>query len=84
MLCAKKNLGNFQCVCVCVRACVRVCTLSHIQLFVTPALCDCSPPGFSVHGILQARIMEWAAISSSKGNFQPRGRTCVSYTSCIG
>ena len=34
-----------------------------------PALCDrmdCSPPGSSVHGILQARILEWAAISSSR------------------
>ena len=34
-----------------------------------PTLCDpvdCSPPGFSVHGILQARILEWAAIYSSR------------------
>ena len=33
---------------------------------------DCSPPGSSVHGICQARILEWAAISSSKGSSQPR------------
>ena len=31
--------------------------LSHVLLFVTPM--DCSPPGSSVHGILQARILEW-------------------------
>ena len=39
---------------------------------------DCSPPGFSAHGILQARILEWVAISFSKGSFQPRDRTRVS------
>ena len=40
-----------------------------------PALCDpidCSPPGSSVHGILQARTLEWVAISSSRGSSQPR------------
>ena len=47
-----------------------------------PALCDpldCSPPGFSVHGISQARIQEWAAISFSRGSSQPRDRTWVSW-----
>ena len=33
---------------------------------------DCSPPGSSVHGIFLARILEWIAISSSRGSFQPR------------
>ena len=33
---------------------------------------DCSPPGFSVHMILQARILEWVAISSSRGSSPPR------------
>ena len=40
-----------------------------------PTLCDpmnCSPPGPSVHGILQARILEWVAISCSRGSSQPR------------
>ena len=40
-----------------------------------PTLCDpvdCSPPGSSVHGILQARILEWVAISFSRGSSQPR------------
>ena len=39
---------------------------------------DYSPPGSSVHGISQARILEWVAISSSTGSSQFRGRTCVS------
>ena len=49
-----------------------------------PTLCDpadCSPPGSSVHGIFQARILEWVAVSSSRGSSQPRDQTCVS---CIG
>ena len=40
-----------------------------------PTLCDprdCSPPGSSVHGILQARILEWVAIPFSRGPSQPR------------
>ena len=41
---------------------------------------DCSPPGSSVHGLLQARILEWAAIFSSKGSSQPRDWICISYT----
>ena len=42
---------------------------------------DSSPPDSSVHGILQARILEWVAISFSRGSSQPRDRTRVS---CIG
>ena len=41
-------------------------------------LCDpmvCSLPGSSVHGILQPRILEWDAISSSRGSSKPRDRT---------
>ena len=39
---------------------------------------DCSLPGSSIHGIFQARIPEWAAISFSRGSSQPRDRTRVS------
>ena len=39
---------------------------------------DCSPPGSSVYGILQARIQEWVAIASSKGSSWPRDQTQVS------
>jgi len=39
---------------------------------------DCSPPGSSVHGILQERILEWVAIPFSRGSSQPRDGTQVS------
>ena len=41
---------------------------------------DCSLPGSSVCGILQARILEWIVISFSRGSSRPRDRTCVSCT----
>ena len=44
---------------------------------------DYSWSGFSVYGILQARILEWIAIAFSRRSSQPRNRTCVSYISCI-
>ena len=40
---------------------------------------DCSPLGFSVHGLLQARILETIAMPSSRGSSPPRDRTCASY-----
>ena len=49
-----------------------------------PTLCDsmdCSPPGSSVHGIFQTRVLEWVATSFSRGSSQPRDRTHIS---CIG
>ena len=42
---------------------------------------DCSPPGSSVHGISQIRVLEWVAISSSRESSPPRDQTHVS---CIG
>ena len=45
---------------------------------------DCSPLGSYVHGILQERILEWAAMSSSRGSFWPRDWTHVSYVFCTG
>ena len=39
---------------------------------------DCSPADSSVHGILQARILEWGAIPFSRGSSQPRDRTHIS------
>ena len=45
---------------------------------------DCSPSGSSVYGISQARILEWVAISSSRGSSRPRDQTCISCVSCIG
>ena len=45
---------------------------------------DHSPPGSSVHGILQARILEWVAISSSRGSSRPRDQTLISHVYCVG
>ena len=56
----------------------KVKSLSRVRL-CNPA--DCSLPGFSVHGILQARILEWVTNSFSRESSQPRDRTQVS---CIG
>ena len=53
----KKNLKKNMCVCV------------HLVSQLCPALCDpmdCSPPGSSIHEILQARILEWVAMPSSR------------------
>ena len=47
---------------------------------VSPTLCDpmdCSPPGSSVHGILQTRILEWVTTLSSRGSSWPRDRTWI-------
>ena len=44
---------------------------------------DYSPPGSSVHGIFQARILEWVAISSSRGSYPPRDWTGISCVSCM-
>ena len=57
---------------VCVYAYICMCA-KLLQLCLT--LCnpmDCSPPGSSVYGILQARVLEWVAMSSSRGYSQPR------------
>ena len=45
---------------------------------------DCSAPDFSVHGILQARILEWVATPFSRGSSPFRNRTHISYVSCTG
>ena len=58
---------------------------SHPHTQLHPTLCDpldCSPPGSSVHGIFQARILEWVAISSSRGSSWPRDWTHISCVSC--
>ena len=63
-----------------------MCMLTK-SLQLCPTLCDPidhSLPVSSVHGILHARILEWVAISSSRGSSEPRHQTCISYISCIG
>ena len=61
---------------------IAVVVFSGVQLFCDPM--DCSLPGSSVHGISQARILEWVATSFSRGSFQSRGQTRGTYFSCIG
>ena len=67
---------------------VSVCMCIHAKsLQSCLTLCnpiDCSPPGFSVHGILPTRILEWVAILSSRGSSRTREQTCVSCVSCFG
>ena len=54
---------------------VKVKSLSRVQLY-SPM--NCSLPGSSAHGIFQARILEWGAISYSRGSSQPRDQTHIS------
>ena len=55
-------------------------TLSHVQL-CNPM--DCGPPGSSIHRIFPTRILEWVAISSSRGSPWPRDQTHISCVPCI-
>ena len=63
---------KYMCVCSVVQSCPTVCSPM-----------DCSPPGSSVHGISQARVLEWVAISFSTGSSQSRDQAHISCTSCI-
>ena len=63
--------------------CIHTCTVAQL----CPTLSNpmvCSPPGSSVHGIIPARILEWVAISSSRGSSPPRDQTSVSCSFCTG
>ena len=55
------------------KSCLTVCNII-----------DCSPPGSSAHGISQARMLEWVAISFSRGASRARDRACISCIFCIG
>ena len=66
----------------CLTILVCVCLDAHLCL----TLCDpmnYSSPGSSVHGISQARILEWVAISSSRGSSQSGDQTHIFWVSCI-
>ena len=72
--------------CLVISVCAHACSVLSdsatpwtVALLLHPWDCSCS-----VHGILQARIWEWAAISSSKGSSWPRDQTQISWVSCIG
>ena len=65
--------------------CVCVCPAKSLHSCLTPCdPLDCGPPGSSVPGISQARILEWVAMPSCRGSSQFRDQTRVSYFSCIG
>ena len=49
---------------------VNVLVTQSCATFCDPV--DCSPPGSSVHGIFQARTLEWVAMPSSRGSSQPK------------
>ena len=63
-------------------SCVDAQSLQSSPTLYNPM--DCSPPGSSVHGIPQARILEWGTMPSSRGSSPPRDQTRVSYVSCTG
>ena len=63
-----------------------ICMDKYLIAQLCLTLCDpmdCSPPDSSVHGISQARILEWAAISSSRGSSHARDWNCISHISCV-
>ena len=64
----KNKVERFACVCSVAQSCPTLCGAMHY-----------SQLGFSVHGVFQARILDWVAISYCKGSSQPRDRTCISY-----
>ena len=60
---------SYLCACLVAQLCLTLCNPM-----------DCSPPGSSVHGIFQARILEWVAIPFSRRSSQPRDWTWISWT----
>ena len=73
------------CVCVCgAICCIYMCICAVLWLVPQSCPTHCDPMDVARQaplsmGILQARILEWVAILSSRGSFQPRGRTQVSH-----
>ena len=75
------------CSCSVAQLCLTLCMPGFPVLHYLPELgqtscdpMDYSPPGSSVHGVFQARMLEWVAISSSRGSSRTRDRTWVSCT----
>ena len=67
-----KAKSHYNAVCPVAQSCLTLCDSV-----------DCGPPGSSAHGFLQARILEWVAMSFSRGSSQPRDLTHISCVSCI-
>ena len=87
------NIIERNIICKVLNSCIHIRLYTYMHACVhakllqsCPTLCNpvnCSPPGSSVCEILQARIVEWVAMHSSRGSSQPRDGTQVSYVSCI-
>ena len=75
-LCGKLRNCVSVCVCLCVCLCAQSCSTLCNPL-------DCNTPDSCVHGIFQARMLKWVAISSSRGFSWPRDQIHVSCISCI-
>ena len=74
-------------ICLCLNSSVYIHCVCTKSLQSCPTLCDpmnFNPPGSSIHGILQARILEWIAMPSSRGSCRPRNRTYIPWVFCIG
>ena len=71
-----KECRCYEGMCTCVKSLRSCLTLCNPM--------DRCPPGSSVHGILQAKILQWVAMPSSRGSSHPRDGTRVSYISYIG
>ena len=74
-----KSLARFLNVCVCVCVCVHACSV--VSDFLRPM--DYNPPGSSVHGIFQARILELVGTSYSSASSPPKDQTHISCVSCV-
>ena len=79
MLLADRWQVDFRLLILC---CVHAKSLQSCPILCNPM--DCRLSGSSVHGILQARVLEWVAMTSSRRSSRPRGRTCISSASYTG
>ena len=61
----------------------HACSFTQLCLTLFNSM-DCNPPGSSVHGIFQARMLECVTVSNSRGSSLSKDRTCISCISCIG
>ena len=61
---------------------IYVAQVSRLEFEAVPLTLE-AMPGSSIHGILQARILEWAAVLSPRGSSRPRDQSCISCVSCI-
>ena len=78
--CWRVNLTNKLCMCLRFFFRLNVLVLVAQSCLILCDPMDCSPPGSSVHEILQATVLEWVAISFSRGSSWPRDQTQVSCT----